>query len=195
MHNAHVDFARIELEDSKKLRIQAVERWTSHISRLDVAVGFDLYALLDMWRVLDRVGGQAWWACRPYKDQLVRMDASDPSAIHAVSFVATFFGHNQKFGELQGVLWRILKSCDDHGGASPEVQMAALYYTRRSLLAQGRYRESGDCKRRLGELVGPSFQLQVPNCGASFVHTRTTFHAYGVGAKVAGSLKDAEEWF
>lgn len=195
MHDAHVDFARIELEDSKKIRELAVQRWTAHISRLDVAVGFDLYALLDMWRVLGRVGGQGWWARRPYSDQLVNMDVSDPFTNHAVSFVAKVFSHNQKFVELEGIMQRVLKSCDDHKGASPGVQMAALYYTWQSLFVRGHYQESKDVERRLVELVGPSFQLQEPDCGTGLAQTSATLHMYGVCAEAAGRFKDAEEWF
>ena len=195
MHHAHVDFARVELDDSKKLRKLAVERWTSHISRLDVAVGFDFYALLDMWRVLARVGGQGWWACRAYRDYLESMDASDPSQTHAVRFVANLFGHSQKYVELEGIMRRVLKRCDDHGRASPEVEMVALHSVWHSLLAQGRNGESYEFRRRLGEVVAPSVQLQASICSAGFAHTSSTFHMYGICAFVAGRLKDAEDWF
>ena len=195
MHDAHVDFARIELEGSKKLRELAIERWTSHISRLDVALGFDLYTLLDMWRVLARVGGQGWWACRAYSDQLVDLDVSDPSKHHAVGFVAKLFGYDQKFGELEGIMRRVLKSCDEHEGASHEVQMAALYYTWQSLFIRGHFQESDDVRRRLVELVGVSFQLKEPDCDTGLAQTSTTLHMYGVYAEAAGRRKDAEEWF
>lgn len=65
MHDAHLDFAREELHGSGSIRNLAVQRWMAHISRLDVAIGLDFYALLDMWRVLEQVGGQGWWVSWP----------------------------------------------------------------------------------------------------------------------------------
>lgn len=74
--------------------------------------------------------------------------------------------------------------------------MAALYYTWQSLLVRGHFQESGDVRRRLVELVGPSFQLQEPDCSDSgLTQTSTTLHMYGVCASAAGRLKDAEELF
>lgn len=196
MHDAHVDFARGMLDRREDLRKLAVHRWTSHISRLDFAVGIDLYALLDMWRVLEfKVKGEGWFVSRPYDDQLVQMDATSRSKPSAVDFVAKLFDHDQKFGELEALMQRVLNHCDDHGEGSPEVQMTALHHTRQSLLSQGRYQESDDVKRRLGEMIGPSFRVQEPDCGSGFAQTSTTFHIYGVCAKAAGRLKDAEEWF
>lgn len=81
MHDAHMDFAREELMTWEKLRKPAVERWTKHISLLDVTVGIDVYTLLEMWRVSEQVAGGGWWVTRPYDDQLVQMDASNPSKI------------------------------------------------------------------------------------------------------------------
>lgn len=66
MHDAHVDFARGMLDKREDLREQAVQRWTSHISRLGVAVCTDLFALFVMWRVLEfEVGGERWWVSCP----------------------------------------------------------------------------------------------------------------------------------
>lgn len=195
MHDAHVDFARIELKGWGNIRKLAVQRWTTHISRLDVAVGIDLYTLLDMWRVLDWAGGKGWWASRPYDDQVVKMDFSDQSKNQAVNFVAELFDHDQKFGELEALMQRVIKQCDDHGGDHPDVQMTALHHTRQSLLSQGRVQESDDVKRRLGKMVCLSFQPQVPGDGTGFAQTSTAFHTYGVSAVAAMRLEDAEEWF
>lgn len=77
MHNAHVDFARDELRDWNKF---ARAPWTDRcaVSTSLVwtffAVGVGVYALLRMRRALENVGGDGWWALRPYDDQVVQMD-------------------------------------------------------------------------------------------------------------------------
>eukprot|EP00752_Nemacystus_decipiens_P007688 g6871.t1 len=60
MHDAYVDFARVELSGAGAVRDDAIRRWTSHISRLEVAIGFDVCELLYNWRALEDVGGYGW---------------------------------------------------------------------------------------------------------------------------------------
>ena len=211
MHDAHVDFARGELMGWDKVRKPAVARWTAYISRLEFAVGIDVYALLGMWRALQEVGGTGMWGALedvegvrgnglgirgPYDDQLVQMNASNPSKMLAVHVVAELYEHDDKFGEVEPIMKRVLEHGDVHGGDSAEVQMAALYHTRISLSAQGgRDQESEDVERRLGELGGPGLQFPLPSDGAGFLRIATTFSIYGVCVKAAGRLKDSEEWF
>ena len=195
MHDAHVDFARRRLEGSGSIRDLAVQRWTAFISRLDVAMDMDLYALLEMWRVLDWAGGEGWWTSRPYDDQVVQMDVSNQSKSHALNFVAELFDHAQKFGDLEALMQRVIKHSDDHGVGHPDVQITALHHIRQSLLSQGRVQESDDVTRRLGEMVGPSFPSLMPGCAAGFAQTATALHTYGVCAVAARRLGDAEEWF
>ncbi|CAM9536411.1 unnamed protein product, partial [Scytosiphon promiscuus] len=195
MHDAHVDFARDKLMGWNTIRKPAVERWSKHISRLDFAVGVDVYALLRMWRALEDVGGRGWFGSRPYDDQLVQMDASNPSKILAVRVVAEVYYHDHKFGELENLMRKVLEHCDVHGGGGLEVQMMALYYTRNALGWQGRHREREDVARRLGELGGPGLQLPRHSDGAGFLQMSTTFSIYGVCARAAGRMQDAEEWF
>ncbi|CAN0409434.1 unnamed protein product [Ectocarpus sp. 12 AP-2014] len=104
MHDAHVDFAREELMGWDKIRKPTVERWTRHISRLDFAVGVDKYALLNTWRALEQVGGDGWWASRPYDDQLVLMDASNPSPMCATTVVIVPYTYARKFKELAEIM-------------------------------------------------------------------------------------------
>eukprot|EP00903_Cladosiphon_okamuranus_P016275 g15008.t1 len=195
MHDAHVNFARNKLLGWEHVRKPSVDRWTVHISRLDVAVGIGVYPLLSMWRMLERVGGEGWWAYQPYDDQLVGMDDFDCSKILAVTVVAELFVHDRKFRKLEALMKRVLEHCNAHEGGCREVQMTALYYTRHSLISQGLFQESKDITRRLGDMAGPSTDVQVPRCGTSVAQTATTFHTYGVCAKAAGRLKSAEEYF
>lgn len=195
MHDAHVNFARDKLMGWEDVRKPAVDRWTAHISCLDVAVGMGVYPLLSMWRVLEQVGGKGWWISRPYDDQLVSMDASDCSKILAVNVVAELFEHDQKFSELEAIMKKVLEHCDVHRGGCLEVQMTALYFTKHSLNSQGRFQESKDVTRRLGDMVSPSTHVQVPRCGTSVAQAATTFHTYGICTVAAGRLKDAEECF
>lgn len=195
MHDAHVNFARIRLKDSGNVRNLAVQRWTSHISRLDVAMSVDLYVLLEMWRVLDWAGGEGWWASRPYDDQVVQMDVSSQSKRPAINFVAELYDHDQKFGDLESLMRHVLKHSDAHGGGHPDVQMTALHHIRQSLLSQGRVQESDNVTRRLGEMVGPNSQTPAQGCAPGFAQTATALHTYGVCAVAARRLGDAEEWF
>ena len=192
MHDAHVDFAREKLTLRDDVRKPAVERWTNHISRLNSAVGIDVYALLRFWRALEEVGGKGWWALRPYDEQLVEMDASDASKILAVCVVAELYEHDRKFGELEELMRKVLKG---DGGNCREVQMAALYYTMNSLGWQGRFQESKYAEFRLGKLAGPGVELQLPSEGTGFLQVSVTFSMYGACAKAAGLHKDAEELF
>eukprot|EP00752_Nemacystus_decipiens_P007264 g6502.t1 len=195
MHDAHVDFAREKLMGWETIRKPAVGRWTKHISRLDFAVSVDVYALLRMWRALEDVGGGGWFDSRPYDDQLVEMDASDRAKVLAVRVVAEAYVHDRKFGELEELVRKVLEQCDAQEGDCLEVQMMALYYTRNALSVQGRHREGEDAARRLGELGDPGLQLPLPSDGAGFLQTSTTFSIYGVCARAAGRMEDAEEWF
>lgn len=196
MHDAHVDFARDKLMRWEAVRKPAVDRWTAHISCLGVAVGIGVYPLLNMWRILERVGGEGWWTSRPYDDQLVGVDAFDCLKILAVNVVAELFEHDRKFSELEALMKRVLEHCDTHEGGCREVQMTALYFIEHSLISQGRFQESKDVTRRLGNMVSPSTHIQVPKSGTTCVaQTATTFHTYGICAVAAGRLKNAEECF
>ena len=198
MHGVHVDFARKELMDSNKNRKLAVKRWTTRISDLGVAIGFDLYVLLNMWRALEEVGGEGWWALRPYDDQLVQMDASNHLNILAVRVVAEVYYHHRKFRELEEVLSKVLEQCNVHEGDCRQVEMSALtvlYYTRNAFGWQGRHREREDVVGRLGELGDPGMQLSRLSDDNDFLYTSTAFSMYGVCAKAAGRMEDAEEWF
>ncbi|CAM9699837.1 unnamed protein product, partial [Ectocarpus sp. 12 AP-2014] len=167
MHDAHVDFAREELTGWEKNRKPAVDRWTKHISCLEVAISIDTYALLDMWRALERVGGKGWFDSRPYDDQIIQMDVSNPSKAIAVLLVAVLYGHDRKFRELEAIVEKILKQCDDYGGdCCAGLQMVALYLTAYSLGWQGRINERADVDRQLSEMTGPESELQLPNEGA-----------------------------
>ena len=195
MHDAHVSYARDRLMGWEDVRKPTVDRWTSRISRLDFAVKHDLYALLHLWWALERVGGDGWRVFRPYDDQLVIMDASDGSKIVAVYLIAELYEHDGDVRELEALMKRVVQHCDDHGVSGPEVQMAALYFTRNSLFWRGRFQEGGDVERRLGELASPSMQLHLPNDCAGSLQMSTTFSVYGLCAVAAGRQKDAEEWF
>lgn len=74
MYDAHVDFARDKLVNWEYVRKPAVDRWTARISQLDVELGIDTYALLNMWRALEQAGGEGWFESRPYGDQIIRMN-------------------------------------------------------------------------------------------------------------------------
>ncbi|CAM9556405.1 unnamed protein product, partial [Ectocarpus sp. 6 AP-2014] len=195
MHDAHVDFARGKLMGWDTIRKPAVERWTKHISRLDFAVGVDVYELLRIWRALEKVGGDGWFDSRPYDNQLVQMDVSDPSKVLAVRVVAEVYVHDRKDGELEKLMRKILEQGDAHGGDCVGVQMMALYYIRNALASQGRHLEREDVARRLGEFGGPGAQLPLPSDGDGFLQISTTFSMYGVCAREAGRMEKAEEWF
>ncbi|CAM9316105.1 unnamed protein product [Sphacelaria rigidula] len=195
MHDAHVEFAKDKLRGWENVRKPTVDKWTSYISNLEIVLGFDVYALLNIWRALEKVGGEGWWASRPYDNQLVSMDTSDHSKIRAVHVVAELFQHDLKFRELEGIMQRVLQHCGDHEGDCREVKMTALYYTRNSLFWQGRFQEGDNVTRQLSELAEPGFQLQMPDDGADFLQMSTAFNIYGVCAAAAGNQEDAEHWF
>ncbi|CAN0215374.1 unnamed protein product [Pylaiella littoralis] len=147
MHDAHMDFARGMLTKRGDLREQAVQRWTLHLSRLEVAVDIDLDILFLLWDVLEHeVGEKGWFDTRPYDDQLVQMDLSDRSKLKAVDFAAELYSMHQKFAEEEFLMKRVLKHCD-----SRDVQVTALYHIGHSLIAQGRFQEYDDLERRLGD--------------------------------------------
>lgn len=77
------------------VRTSAVDRRTSHISRLHYAVSIDVHALLNIWRTSDQVGGNGWFDSRPYDDQLVGMKTTDRSKILAVHVVAELYDHDR----------------------------------------------------------------------------------------------------
>ncbi|CAN0449734.1 unnamed protein product, partial [Ectocarpus sp. 12 AP-2014] len=123
------------------------------------------------------------------------MDTSNPSKIVAVHALAELYEHDDKFSDLEPIMRKVLEHCDAHGGDCLEVQMAALYHARIALSSQGRFKESKDVERRLGELGGPGLQLPLPSKKTGFLQTSTTFGMYGVCLKAAGRMEDAEKWF
>ena len=195
MHDAHVALARCNLMDRGDIRRSAIRRWTSHISRLEVVLGMDVYPLLDIWRAVEQVGGDSMRVSRPYDDQLVQMNASDRSKTYAVNIVATLYEQGKKFGELEALMRKVVRDCDNDEDANPEVKMAALFYIRESLLGQGRFAEADETKKRLGELARPSLEALPPVCGDGFAQTSISFNTYGVCAEAAGRRQDAEKWF
>lgn len=162
---AHVDFARDKLVNWVYGRKPPGDRWTARISQLDVALGIDTYyALLNMWRALERVRGQGWFESRPYDDQIIRMSASNPLKAIVVNVVALLYGHDGKFRELEASMKKILEQCDDHeGDCCPGLQMVVLCFTSYSLSWQGGYNESPDVNHRQSELTGSELELQLPN--------------------------------
>ena len=195
MHDAHVDFAREKLRRWEDVREPAVERWTKHISRLDFAVGVDRNTLLVIWQAVKKVGGDGWWVTRPYDDQLVQMEASDPSTIDAVHAVAYLHFSDKKVSELERIMRKVLGHCDVHGVNSVDVQRAAVYYIWCSIGGQGRSQEEEDLTRRLGELCGPGSQIPKLPGGTSLVRASKTLRIYGAGVEAAGRRKEAEEWY
>lgn len=140
------------------------------------------------------MGGEGWWALRPYDDQLVQM-ALDAAKVHAVRVVAELYDHHGKTGELEAIMRKILEHYDVHGGDCPEVEMIALCYTRIALGWLGRNSEREEVERRLGELGATGLQHTRPIDGTGSLQMSTIFSIYGVCARVAGNLKDAEDWF
>ncbi|CAN0154938.1 unnamed protein product [Scytosiphon promiscuus] len=181
VHDAHMDFAREKLMGWEYVRKPTVGRWTEHISRLDFAIGVDTYSLLRMWRALERVEGDGWWITRPYDDQLLQMDASDPSNIFAIQAVASLYDFDRKSHELEPLMGKVLEHCGVH--------------IRDCLEVQGRLPECGDVARQLGESDGPGLQLSRPNDGKCLLQTSTTLSMYGSCARAAGRLDDAEGYF
>ncbi len=195
LHDAHVDFARDKLMGWEHVRQTAVDRWTSHISRMEFAVSIDVHVLLNIWQVLEQVEGKGWFDTRPYDDQLISIDTMDHSKMLAVHVVAELYGHDRKFCERDAIMKKVLEQCDGYPGGCVEVQMAALYFTRNSLRWQGRWDESIDVERRLGEVIRPDLQLQLPFQGTGVVQKSMMFSLYAVCAKATRRYKDAEEWF
>ncbi|CAN0179829.1 unnamed protein product [Scytosiphon promiscuus] len=181
MHDAHMDFAREKLMGWEHVRKPAVGRWTEHISRLDFAVRVDLYSLLRMWRALERIDGDGWWVTRPYDNQLLQMDASDPSNIVAIQVVAELYRLDRKSHELEPIMGKVLEHCDVR--------------TKDCLEVQGRIPECGEVARQLGEFDGPGFQLSRPSGGDCLLQTSRTLNTYGFCARAAGRLEDAEDYF
>lgn len=62
MHDAHVDFARERLMVREDMRRIAGGRWSSYISRLKFAISIGVYTLLNIWHVLEWIGGEGVWA-------------------------------------------------------------------------------------------------------------------------------------
>lgn len=194
MHDAHASYARKTLMDRADIRKLVVRRWKSHISRLDIAVSMNVYTLLDVWLALEKVGGGGWWPSRPYDNQLRRMDSSDHSKIHAVNLVAELYEQSTQFSALEALMKQVLEDSNNNRAPHPGVKMAALSYISRSLLDQGRFNEYEESTRQLGELIGPSSQLHLPDCGPGNAQTSTLFNTYGVCAAAAGHFHDAIEW-
>lgn len=197
MHDAHVDFARGKLMGWEDVRKPAIRRWTSRISRIEFVLGIDIYALLDMWRKLERVGGDGWWASRPYDDQLVRMETSNRFKAHAVSVVAELYEQEQKLPGMETLMRKVLEDADDDGVEDdPSLKMTALCYLSRSLLIQGRLEDYEDVVRQLVGLVGIGLQqVHAPDGGASDAQLSTIFNAYGVCTEAAGRHDESEKWF
>ncbi|CAN0399518.1 unnamed protein product [Ectocarpus sp. 12 AP-2014] len=196
VHDAHVNFAKGKLMGREDIRKSAVGRWIAHISRLDFAVDIDMYALLDIWRAQEEVEGRGWFDYRPYDDQLVQMDASDPlTKVFAVSVVAEMYAYDRKFPEMEALMRKVLEHGDGHGADCSEVQMAVLYSIRRAVFLQGRFQEMKDVDRRIAELDSLGLELKLPSEGTGFLQMSRIFSMYGGCAVAAGRPKDAEEWF
>lgn len=193
MHDAHVGFARGKLMRWEDVREPAVERWTAHISRLEFAVGMDVYLLLRMWRALEEVGGDGWWVSRPYDDQLVGMSASDSSKNHSLNVVAELYEQGGMLPELETLMRDVLEGVDGDGENDVTVKMTALWYLLRSIVIQGRFTEYEPVTSRLGRLYD-SIVKPMPNDGGH-AHCSTTFNAYGVGAAAAEHHEDSAGWF
>ncbi|MEO0448207.1 MAG: tetratricopeptide repeat protein, partial [Verrucomicrobiota bacterium] len=195
MHDAHAEFARGKLDRWEDVRKPAVQRWASHISLLEVALGMDFYILLDTWHALKDKGGKEWWISRPYDDHLVQMDATDRSKSQAVDFVAEFYAHDRRFSELEELMERVLEHYEDHDGDRVDVKMAALIHLRQSLYGQGEWTRAEEVERGLRQMLGPAPRRPEHDDTASFPVTSAICNIFGLHARAVGDLNDAKDWF
>lgn len=196
MHDAHADFAREALMDRGDIRKPAIRRWTSHVSRPKALVNMDLYTLLGLWRALERVGGDEWWASKAYEDHLLGT-SSHPLKFHEVAVVAELYLHD-KFtepAELALLMRRVLEDCQLMGEAETGVKMVALWYLGEALLNQGLVEKYFEVIRELGQLTMKDPWLPGCSANASSAQMATIFNIHGFCASRTGWLEDALEWF
>ena len=193
MHDAHMKFAKESLVDRGDIRKQAVRRWSSQISRLEVAIDIDMHELLGLWSALSRVGGSDWEMSPPYDDHLVQMDSSNPLKFYAVAIVAELYLH-VKSSSLFKLMERVVNGC--RGRTAPEtgVKMTALWYRSVGLGNMGLLAEQAEVRHQLAELIGDTPQLWVPDEG-HYTQRSTIFNIYGYSAATAGRLEEGEKWF
>lgn len=126
MHNVYLDFARQHSEEWADIRLNSIRRWTSHISRLDVACEIDVYTLARLWRALKLVGGEGWQTSRPYDAQLLTMSPDDPSKLFAVHLVGDLY-RLDTYNEVESPMRKLMEKCANHPEADPQVTMAAVW--------------------------------------------------------------------
>ncbi|CAB1114324.1 unnamed protein product [Ectocarpus sp. CCAP 1310/34] len=145
----------------------------------------DAYAMFNMRKTSEEAGGEGWWVYRPHDEQLIPMEASDASQVHAVHVLAELCCHGEKLGELEAIMRKLLEHYDAHGGGCPEVEMIALYIIPEMLLVGWDAIPSGKqlSAVEVGGGLATSFQ-------GGFAKVEL-----GECAQKAGRLGDAEAWF
>ena len=195
MHDAHAEFARERLMVREDVRRPAIDRWVTHISRLEFAISIDVYALLNVWRALERVGGEGLWVTRAYEKELLQCADTERSKMYAWDTIAQLYAHDQQFVELEGLMRRVLEQDDGCAAGSPGLKMTALFHISQSVIIQGRFREQARVTRQLREIVDGTVGLQMTNYDDDPAYASTIFNAYGFCEAAGGSQNEAEKWF
>lgn len=84
---------------------------------------FHFLSVLLIWRELEQVRGEGWWAARMYGDQLVEWTTSIPLTVLAVDVVGGLYENAQYFSELETLTLSALEDYHVQGGDNPEVQI------------------------------------------------------------------------
>lgn len=80
MHDAYMAFSREKLAAERgDIHLDAIRRWTNHMSSMSVLRSTESVILSGMWSALESVGGESWEMKRPYIKALEEMDDSKPS--------------------------------------------------------------------------------------------------------------------
>eukprot|EP00903_Cladosiphon_okamuranus_P021654 g19908.t1 len=195
MHDAHMELAREGLVGGDKVREPAVERWTRHISRLDIVADMDVYALMRMWRALEVVGGDRWWSNRPYDDHLIQMDVSNRLTISALGIVISLYSFARRKSELARImekaepLFRRMLEINEAKLGADHVDVAWTLH------------ELGVCVRGAGlpgeaePLFRRILEIGEAKLGADDVDVAWTLHELGVCVRDAGRPGEAEPLF
>lgn len=94
VHNDHADFIQGRFAANQDARDRALPRWREYLSSVQALVSFSAVRLVEMWRVLTRVGGEDI-SSRPYDAALDAMDPSSADRPAALQTAARFAGQQK----------------------------------------------------------------------------------------------------
>lgn len=154
MHKVYAAGARECLMRRDDVRRVLVRRWTEHISSLDAVVSHDVFALVRLWKAVQRVGGDDWRQARPYDEALAKLDIGDAIYLPSVEAIALLY---EVEGDHEGAAKVMQRVLDLHKANLGKVDLlhvaSALRVCIDSVASRGKEREEKQLRKLLEAIL------------------------------------------